>query len=275
MTKPFLKWAGGKAWAVDLVRERLPETVNLYFEPFLGGGAVALGLDIEPMVLSDLCLPLMKTWEAVRLYPGRVVEHLERLIAWYDLDHEVCYYDNREILNNLYIVLNPEISSYAAARFILLNHTGFNGLWRVNRQEACNVPWGHRGPPDGERLGEAIKEAAGRLSRAVLLCEDVITMVERAGRDDFIYLDPPYDGLYDQYVGEGFDLRILAAALRQAGHRGVNWLMQQAATVTVRKLFEGFEIEEIEGPTSISRNGGGRGARKELIIRNYTLAGRG
>src|SRR5689334_19374112 len=40
--KPFIRWAGGKARFLSWILPHIPDTVENYFEPFLGGGAVFL-----------------------------------------------------------------------------------------------------------------------------------------------------------------------------------------------------------------------------------------
>lgn len=38
--KPFVKWVGGKTQLLDEIREKYPQKIEKYCEPFVGGGAV-------------------------------------------------------------------------------------------------------------------------------------------------------------------------------------------------------------------------------------------
>ena len=129
--KPFLKWAGGKSRLVPILRKCVPRNFGRYFEPFLGGGALFFNLLPASAVLGDSNCELIHCFKTVRDRPNEVTEHLRTLSVG-----EEEYYRIRGI--------NPEtLSSTArAARFIYLNKTCFNGLYRVNKKGLFNTPFG-------------------------------------------------------------------------------------------------------------------------------------
>lgn len=47
MVKPFVKWPGGKSEEVNIIHRYIPNNIQNYIEPFLGGGACFLSLDVD------------------------------------------------------------------------------------------------------------------------------------------------------------------------------------------------------------------------------------
>lgn len=89
----------------------------------------------------------------------------------------------------------PDTSIERAARFLYLNQTSWNGLWRVNKWGEFNVPWGQR-----EFRGfslPAMQRYQDVLSQAQVRGEDFRDALKRVEPGDFVYLDPPYLPLSD------------------------------------------------------------------------------
>ena len=132
--KPFLRWAGGKSWFIDHLADLLDghEFTN-YYEPFLGGGSIFFSINVTGAVatLSDANKELIDTYIAVRDDVESVIKHF----ATYENTSDF-YYKLR--------AKEPTDPAEKAARFIYLNHTSYNGLYRVNRQGKYNVPFGNR-----------------------------------------------------------------------------------------------------------------------------------
>jgi DNA adenine methylase Dam len=160
--KPVLKWAGGKrqllAEILREVKRLLPKGIGTYHEPFVGGAAVffALANDrrFERARLSDQNKDLICVYRELRDDYERVVGELEKLR---ERGHsEETYYAVRE--------LRPRTGAARAARLIYLNKTGYNGLYRVNRSGAFNVPFGRYKKPrilDPGRLEAAARALQG------------------------------------------------------------------------------------------------------------------
>ena len=64
--QPMVKWAGGKSGELAKIKAFLPQKINRYIEPFVGGGAVFFGLEPECALLNDLSQDLMDLYELVR-----------------------------------------------------------------------------------------------------------------------------------------------------------------------------------------------------------------
>ena len=132
--EPFLKWAGGKRVLLPAVLPKLPRigTGAHYYEPFLGGGAIFFATEPQSAHLSDINSELMRTYRAVRDCPEDVIDQLSGLRN----DPEE-FYKIR--------AWRPRTRARRAARFIYLNKTCFNGLYRENLAGEFNVPYGrHR-----------------------------------------------------------------------------------------------------------------------------------
>jgi DNA adenine methylase len=271
--RPFLKWAGGKMQLVDELAKRAPAQFKVYHEPFLGGGAFFFHLyrlgRIRHAVLSDINAELIATYEAIR----DRVEEVIHLLGEFPYDRDF-YYSLR--------AKDPWQLSPAerAARMIYLNKTGYNGLYRVNRQGKFNVPFGRYKSPkyyDPENL----RAVAIALREVQLVCASFETVLERAAKGDFVYLDPPYVPLsatanFTEYHATGFDLashRLLRDVALNLDRRGVYVLISNSDTQLVRELYNTacFHIDLVWAGRAINCNGRKRGKVSEAIITNYPV----
>lgn len=263
--QPILKWAGGKTRLLDELVPRLPERMGRYFEPFFGGGALYFRVQPEGAVVSDVNRELVNVYEQVRDRVEDLVLALDR--QPYSKEH---YYRTR--------ARDPESLPplERAARTIYLNRTCFNGLYRVNRRGAFNVPIGSYKDPvicHPDRLRACSEVLRG----AHLVAGDYRDVVEGARAGDFVYFDPPYQPLsatssFTSYTAGAFgpdDQRDLADTVRRLGERGVSCMVSNSDTPLVRELYDGLRIEVVLCPRAISCDGGGRGPVREVVVRNW------
>lgn len=266
---PILRWAGGKRQLVRTLLGYLPGDVKerKYHEPFLGAGSLFFRLPVATARLADANEHLIETY--------RWVARDWRLIAHYLARHKVAnserhYYRVRELYNK------SSFSGAQAARFIYLNKTCFNGIFRVNRKGQFNVPYGWKEPPaiPGAASLRAISEC---LQGAQIAAEPFERSLKRVGEEDFVYLDPPYPALngtayFTHYTkdrfGEG-DQRLLAELVQELSNRGALFLMTNADTPLVRELYKGYEQVPIQVVRYITCKST-RNAVSELVIRNFS-----
>lgn len=271
--RPFLKWAGGKTQLADALLERMPVTFNVYHEPFLGSGAIFFRLyreqKIRHAVLSDVNAELIDTYLAVRDCATEVIKSLS------EFPHqEKFYYDIR--------AKDPwKLSlSERAARMIYLNKTGYNGLYRVNRQGMFNVPFGRYKSPkylDKENL-LAVSHA---LQNIEILCVSFETVVERVSPGDWVYFDPPYVPVsgtanFTSYHASGFsvkDQERLRDTCIELSKKNVYITLSNSDTEVIRSLYglSCFAIDEVLANRAINCNGAKRGKITELVITNYPV----
>lgn len=242
---PFLKWAGGKQWLARRLRRLVPKDAGRYFEPFLGGGALYFALLPRTAILADINVELIETYRAVRDYPGEVINALS---AWSNSKED--YYAVRA-------------TTYAdpatrAARFVYLNKTCWNGLYRLNRKGEFNVPYGNSGR---EVFDEEVIHAASRaLASAILRASDFEHSLADASRGDFVYLDPPYTVLHSHNGFRRYNERIfswedqvrLARVATQLADIGCMVAISNADAPEVRKLFASFSCFSISRVSTIS-----------------------
>ena len=129
--KPILKWAGGKTQLLSSLLPKVPNTYNRYIEPFLGGGAMFFAMQPKAAIIADSNPELINMYRQVANKVNEVINYLKT----YENTEEAFY----EIRKQDWSELSPV---EAAARTIYLNHTCFNGLYRVNKQGQFNVPYG-------------------------------------------------------------------------------------------------------------------------------------
>lgn len=266
---PFLKWVGGKAQLVKTLLQYVPDKINTYFEPFLGGGALFYELYAQRLfnkaVISDSNTNLMDAYFGVRDYTDTVIALLKTYIY-----EEKFFYKMRAI--------NPATLTIAerAARFIYLNRTCFNGLYRESSKGIFNAPFGRYTNPlicDEENLHK-VKRA---LSAASVKCQDFSDILKKVKTGDFVYFDPPYYPIsktssFTRYNRLDFDeeaqlkLRDLFAQLSDTG---VAAMVSNSNTPFIRKIYKDFNIKKVRANRSVNSKGNKRGKITELIITNY------
>ncbi len=276
---PIVKWAGGKRSLRQQLLDLAPPEFTTYHEPFLGGATFFLALasagpgPFPCAVLNDANCELIQLYEAVRDEPQAVMAALDAHQA-HVLDEQF-YYRLRDV--------EPTECPPAerAARFVYLNKTCYNGLYRVNRKGRFNVPFGRYANPPALYNRENMLRVAGLLKRAKLRCDDFAAALADAGFGDFVYLDPPYAPLtptasFTRYTQGAFgdaDQRRLAQTIHELTARGCRVLLSNSETPLVRGLYEDprYHVEVVYAPRNINSDATSRQKIPELAIRNYDL----
>lgn len=275
IASPVVKWAGGKRSLLDRLLALAPPHFGAYFEPFLGGASFFLAISsivpIDRAILSDANCDLIHVYDAIRNDYQAVMSALDTLQP--EALNEAFYYNIRD---NAPLGMSP---AELAARFIYLNKTCYNGLYRVNRKGQFNVPFGRYHTPPNLYNRDNLTRVASLLSRAELYCGDFTTILSEAKSGDFVYLDPPYVPLnvtasFTRYTKSDFndsDQRRLAETIHDLTDRGCHILLSNSETALVRKLYDDprYFIEVVYAPRNINSNGTGRSRIPELAIRNY------
>ena len=261
--RPFLKWAGGKRQLLPELRLFYPKSFGTYFEPFVGSGAVFFDLAAHGLLgdsgvrLADLNADVIGCYQHVRTSLPGVLRHLRALEADHRRHGESHYYEIRDRQFNPLRRRLTERGTVAeraagctprlAAMLIYLNRTGFNGLFRLNARGDFNVPAGRYTNPcicDEPTLTAAA--AALDRARTQIRYEPFETVLDHAGRGDFVYLDPPYAPLtatsrFTSYTetgfGDGDQLRLQQVVVTLA-ERGCHVLVSNSTAPLIRELYE-------------------------------------
>ena len=269
---PFLKWAGGKSKYLKQLSQFFPSKVSRYIEPFVGAGSVYFCIlaRFQPDVclLSDLNADLIQCYETVRDECQPLITRLEE----HKQNHSSSYYYKVRDQNPKDLRMVE-----AAARFIYLNKTCFNGLYRVNQSGEFNVPMGsYKAPKICEP--DKLMLASHALAVAKLRSSDFASVcLSEAQPNDFVYLDPPYQPIsttahFTKYTsnqfGRGDQIR-LAEIYRELDRRGCYVMLNNSDSEFIWALYRGYRIETIQTNRSISSNAKTRGMMKELVVLNY------
>jgi DNA adenine methylase len=277
---PFVKWAGGKTQLLSELDRVIPSEFDRYFEPFLGGAALFFHLisnrklSFSPY-LSDLNKELIITYKIVKDNVSELLQLLKRYEAAYKSAPFGYYYELRD-------KLKPINDIEKAARFITLNKTCYNGLYRVNRTGIFNVPIGRYKNPlicDSNNLQNV--SSALRYSKAIIQASDYRRIIlDNAQKGDFIYLDPPYNPTnltsnFTSYTEYGYgdnDQEQLASIFKKLDERQCMVLLSNSDTPFIRELYSDFMsyAKELNVLRAINCRGSKRAGHKELLIRNYT-----
>ncbi|NDV60970.1 Dam family site-specific DNA-(adenine-N6)-methyltransferase [Puniceicoccales bacterium CK1056] len=265
---PFLKWAGGKRWLVSKRSDLFDFEARRYFEPFLGSGAVFFHLQPQNAIISDLNSDLIDTYIALRDFPNLV----QRALQTHQKGHSKDYYYAIRAENPVTIVSR-------AARFLYLNRTCFNGLYRVNQQGLFNVP---KGTKESVVLPT---DNFGETSRVLQNVEinhcDFEETINQAREGDFIYVDPPYTVhhntnnfiKYNEKIFSWDDQIRLAASLQDASQRGAYILISNADHNCIHELYAGddWSVTRVYRHSRLAGNAQHRRDTSEVVISNYEV----
>ena len=266
--RPFVKWAGGKRQLLDALTRGLPKFGN-YHEPFLGGGALFFKLEsmgkIKRAFLSDFNEELVNSYGVIKT---EVFELMSELAAPKYANTEAAYYKIRGS--------KPASNVQRAARFIYLNKTAFNGLYRVNSKGGFNVPFGRYTNP--KVLDSANLLLVHRaLQKDDLYSGDFSVVLKNARNGDLVYFDPPYFPIsktanFTSYTKEGFlenDQERLMKTFKELDARGCFVLLSNSYSDFIADLYAEFEPEVVQASRMINCKGDRRGKIRELIVRNW------
>lgn len=265
---PFVKWAGGKRSLIPALAPHLPDWIETYWEPFVGGGAVffTFAKRIGNAILSDTNEELILTYFVVKTEVEALIDQLRRHERRHHQRAGRRYADGHTYYLRVRAA-RPKDKVEIAARFIYLNKTCYNGLYRVNRHGQFNVPEGRYKNPDICNAAR-LREASRTLRNATIRLGDFSRVVQ-PGKGDFIYCDPPYDGSFSSYQASGFgekdQERLRDAATLWIG-KGAKVVLSNADTPAMRSLYSGYHLHETAAPRLINSKSTDRGNAAELII---------
>jgi DNA adenine methylase len=262
MSKPILKWAGGKTQLLKHIVPLIPKKINKYYEPFFGGGALFFNLMPKDYLISDINPELTNLYKTVSSYPNEIISELKK----YPFSKEFFYKLRKLKHENL-----DEIK--AACRMIYLNRTCFNGLYRVNKKGEFNVPFGNYKNP-------TIVQEERLLQASLLLNQNKIKtdsfeflFNKKLKKKDFVFFDPPYIPVskfsdFKRYNKEQFNLdqhTKLAELFNKLSNEGVPVVLTNSSSDIVKELYLGHNFIEVNAKRNINSKGESRKA-KELII---------
>ncbi len=297
MSKPIIKWAGGKTQLLPEITARLPPYIQqgkpyIYVEPFAGSCAVALQLldsknPPKHTIINDINTDLITLYQVVKNSPKALINELKIIQNEYDKltekeNKQPYFYKKRKLFNTRKL---SDIQQ--ASLFMFLNRAGFNGLYRVNSNNEFNVPIGSYKRPTFV-FEELLYQVSELLQDVIILNGDyqqTLNKVEKINTNNlpvFFYFDPPYRPISDSssftaYAKGDFNDKNqieLANFCKKLDRLGYHWLLSNSDPKNLSNddffdnLYADFTIDRVKASRSINSNGKGRGQINEILVRN-------
>jgi len=273
--KPFVKWVGGKRQLLRQFRlmnlyppEKFDSQKASYFEPFVGGGAVFFDLFPKKAILSDLNGELIITYNVIKKNIDALIKSLKKHKYEKEYFLKIREKDPKKLSD-----------TEVASRFIYLNRTCFNGMYRVNSNGGFNVPFGKYSNPlicDEQNLRRVSKA----LRNVEIKCQDYKEVLKEARKGDFVYFDPPYfpvskTASFTSYTKEAFlekEQTELRDTFLELNKRGCFVMLSNSDTPFINKIYSGHKgvrITKVEAGRAINSKASGRGKITEVLVTNY------
>ena len=263
-SKPFLKWAGGKAKLVPILSDFLGKEGRLV-EPFVGSGAVFMGTEFNDYMLCDSNPDLIGLFNNLKSFPEVLIKQVSNIFDG-KFNTESAFYDLRTEFNEL----SPQ-DLRKSVLFVYLNKHAFNGLCRYNSKGFFNVPYGSYSSPTAPIKEMELFSLKAKL--AEFKCIDFSATFDLLREGDVVYCDPPYVPLssssnFTAYSKNSFNeesQRHLASLAEKAKNKKVRVVISNHDTEFTKNLYSMSTIHEIQVHRSISSKSSTRGQVSELI----------
>lgn len=210
-----IKWSGSKR-TVALELSKYVLESNIYFEPFVGGGAMMPFAKSTKAIASDIIPELIALWNAIKSSPIELADEYSK--RWKRLQDEgpSVYYEIRDHFNE-----TKNISD-----FLFLTRTCVNGLIRYNKNGEFNNSFHLTRPgihPD--TLAKILLSWSSVIQKFDFINIDYRDCLSSVQKGDFVFLDPPYGGTKDRYTRQEFDLDDFYSELDRLNRVGAKWML--------------------------------------------------
>lgn len=270
--KPFIKWVWWKRQLISQFEKLYPLEFNNYFEPFLWWWAVFFNLQRDQSFLSDVNEELINVYQIIKTKPRKLISFLESLEYSKEKFLELRLWDRQEWGLKKYSTVER------AGRFIYMNRTCFNGLYRVNSRWEFNVPfWTYSNPDYVQKENILNTSKLLKKTRAVIKLQSFEKVLDNAQKWDFVYFDPPYDVLSNSSNFTSYDSswfwqdmqKKLANVFRKLNKKWVFVMLSNHNTPFIRELYKWFRFEIVKASRRVNSKGSGRGEVEEIVVMNY------
>lgn len=281
--KPILKYRGGKSREIPCFLQYIPDDFDCYIEPFLGGGAVYFHIEPDNAILNDINDRLITFYQQLKNNYPQMRRQLDELQRQYEANqlaykrlkaqnpeervpnaNEDLYYSIRELFNYC------DDTYLDGVLYFFINKTAYSGMIRYNNSGEYNVPFG-RYPNLNTRL--LTLQHSELLQGAELFSLDYRQIFNMVEDDDFMFLDPPYDCVFNDYgnidMMNGFDEaehRRLAADFRNLPCRA---LMIIGKTPLTEELYGEFIFDEYYKNYAVNIKNRFNNDKMHIVVKNY------
>ena len=268
----FVKWAGGKKQLIEQFKPFFPSKINRYLEAFVGGGAIAFHIlknhKPKEVIISDINGELINTYQIIKDDVESLIKELNKLKQIHNKEE---YYKIRAV--------DPKSISplKRASRFIYLNKTCFNGLYRVNSRGGFNVPIGSYKNPSIVNE-EELRQISKLLKNTDLKVANFEDCLKWAKEGDFVYFDPPYYPLnkasFTTYTKDKFleeEQKKLKEVFEKLDKKGCKVMLSNSDTQFIKELYKDYNISIVKASRMINSDASKRGKINEIVVTNYPV----
>lgn len=282
---PLLKYRGGKSREIARFEKYIPQSFSTYIEPFFGGGALYFYLEPQKAIINDINEKLIAFYYNVRDEFSILRNQLDLLQDTYETNqklfralksnttervenkNEALYYLIRDMYNG------KIPSAYLdGVLYYFINKTAYSGMIRYNQNGDYNVPFGHYPNFNTKIITE---EHSKLLQKAKIYQLDYARIFEMSSADDFMFLDPPYDCIFNDYgnidMMNGFDEeqhRRLANDFKKLKCKA---MMIIGKTPLTEELYGDYIIDEYYKNYAVNIKNRFKAEAKHIVVLNYKI----
>ena len=280
---PVLKYRGGKSREIPRFLQYIPDDFSRYIEPFFGGGAVYFDIEPENAIINDINERLMTFYRQLRNSYPQMRQQLDALQKTYEANqltykklkaktpdervpnaNEELYYRMRDLFNN------PDDTYLDGTVYFFINKTAYSGMIRYNNSGEYNVPFG-RYPNFNTRL--VTQQHSDLLQGAELFSLDYRQIFDLAEEDDFMFLDPPYDCIFNDYGNidllSGFDEAQHRRLAEDFGNLPCRALMIIGKTPLTEELYGEYIFDEYYKNYAVNIKNRFNNDKMHIVVSNY------
>jgi DNA adenine methylase len=258
--KPIFKWSGGKGDELKQIKKYIPDCIDTYIEPFIGGGALYFDLNHSKNIINDVHKELIAFYNSIKNgYSNDIYEFMQN-----NPNDEISYYKVRDKFER-----KTELDN--AKYFYYLRKTCYRGMLRYNKKGKFNIPYGRYKTCNFENLkDENYEKLLKNTDIYNTSFEDIFKKYNN--KNNFMFLDPPYDSEFTDYGYCSFgkdEHKKLAECFKETN---IKCLMVIGKTDFIEELYSGYIIEEYDKNYKFKLHSGRVGNEintKHLVITNY------
>lgn len=284
--KPLVKYRGGKSKEIPHLKKHIPQFSGRYIEPFFGGGAMFFYLEPKKAIINDINSKLMAFYSSVKSDFEQLQKELFEIEKLYtmnrkkfeelksrtpelrvDDENEILYYQIRDMFNNL---VDKKYSD--ALLYFFINKTAYSGMIRYNSKGEFNVPYGRYANLNTSLVTKCHNKL---LANAEIYNQDYKHIFDLANKDDFMFLDPPYDCVFSDYGNveykDGFNEHNHIELARNYKKLKCKSLMVIGKTPLTEKLYEGMIVDEYGKSYAVNIRNRFKSIATHILIANYDI----
>ena len=281
---PMIKYRGGKSKEISHFINNMPLEYNRYIEPFFGGGALYFYLETQNAIINDVNEKLYSFYKQMQEEYPSVRKQLDELQMVYEQNqkeyeglkkkhpeervenkNEALYYKIRDMFSH-----KIESEYLEAVVYFFINKTAYSGMIRYNAKGEYNVPFGRYKNLNTKLITDKHYEL---LKRTEIYNYDYSEIFNMAGKNDFIFLDPPYDCVFSDYGNEayrdGFGENEHRRLANDFANLSCKSMLVIGKTALTEELYGKYIVEEYDKSYAVNIRNRFKADAKHIIVTNY------